>query len=143
MVSQPDLPLRNRVRDAAQQLLAQFRQKPRIAMLLGTGHASVSARLEGKVLLHRQNLPGGLLLGEESHLIGGTLEGVPVVVGDPPLAPYEGYGALDVTFPVRVLQAMGVEVLVLTAGRGQPLASDRTGHIASSRTTSTSPACTR
>ncbi|MCC6783027.1 MAG: purine-nucleoside phosphorylase [Planctomycetes bacterium] len=116
MVSQPDLPLRNRVRDAAQQLLAQFRQKPRIAMLLGTGHASVSARLEGKVLLHRQNLPGGLLLGEESHLIGGTLEGVPVVVGDPPLAPYEGYGALDVTFPVRVLQAMGVELLVLTAG---------------------------
>ena len=85
-------------------------------MLLGTGHASISAQLEDKVLLHRQSLPGGLLLAEESHLIGGTLGGVPVVVGDPPLAPYEGYGALDVTFPVRVLQAMGAELLILTAG---------------------------
>lgn len=113
MVSPPDPPLRRRVKDVAQQLLEQFGQQPRVAMLLGTGHASISSRLHDKVQLHDQGL---VRLSEESHLIGGSLDGVCVVVGDPPLAPHEGFGATDVTFPVRVLQAMGVELLVLTAG---------------------------
>ncbi len=116
MVSPADLPLRRRAREAADQLLSYFGQRPRVAMLLGTGHASISGQLKNKVMLHQKGLPGGLRLSEQSHLIGGELEGVPVVVGDPPLAPYEGHTAVDVTFPVRVLQAMGVEVLILTAG---------------------------
>lgn len=116
MVHPADPPLRKRVQEAAQELLAHFGSRPRVAMLLGTGHGSISAQLKNKKLLHRQDLPGGMQLAEESHLIGGTLEGVPVVVGDPPLAAYEGHGPLAVTFPVRVLQAMGCELLILTAG---------------------------
>ena len=38
-----------------------------------------------------------------------------MVVADAPLAPYEGHSLADVTYPVRVLRAMGAQVLVLTA----------------------------
>ncbi|MFO1051797.1 MAG: purine-nucleoside phosphorylase [Planctomycetota bacterium] len=113
MVSPAESPLRRRVKEVAQQLLEQFGNRPRVALLLGTGHGSISTQLQDKVQLHDSGL---VRLSEQSHLLGGMLEGVAVVVGDPPLAPYEGFGATDVTFPVRVLQAMGVELLVLTAG---------------------------
>jgi purine-nucleoside phosphorylase len=116
MVHPADPPLRRRVKEAARELLDHFGSRPRVAMLLGTGHGLISAQLKNKKLLHRQELPGGMLLADDSDLIGGTLEGVPVVVGDPPLAAFEGHGPIDVTFPVRVLQAMGCELLVLTAG---------------------------
>ena len=116
MVGPPDTPLRRRVQDAADQLLSQFGQKPRVAMLLGTGHTSISNQLKDKVKLHQKGLPAGMRLAEQSHLMSGELEGVPVLVGDAPLAPYEGHTPTEVTFPVRVLQAMGVEVLILTAG---------------------------
>ncbi|MGA1606997.1 MAG: purine-nucleoside phosphorylase [Planctomycetota bacterium] len=116
MVQPNDSPLVKRIQKAARELLDQLGVRPRVALLLGTGHGAVSAQLKHKKLLHRQDLPGGMLLGEESHLIGGILEGVPVVIGDPPLAAYDGHAAQDVTFPVRVLQAMGCELLILTAG---------------------------
>ena len=116
MVHPAESPLRTRVQNAAHELLDHLGVRPRVGMLLGTGHGSISAQLKNKSLLRRQDLPAGVVLAEESHLIGGTLEGVPVVVGDPPLAPYEGHGLQDVTFPVRVLQAMGCELLILTAG---------------------------
>lgn len=116
MVQPAEQPLRKRVQHAAQELLEHLGMRPRVGMLLGTGHGSISAQLKQKKLLHRQDLPGGLVLAEESHLIGGILEGVPVVVGDPPLAAYEGHGPLEVTFPVRVLKEMGCELLILTAG---------------------------
>ncbi|MGE0143191.1 MAG: purine-nucleoside phosphorylase [Planctomycetota bacterium] len=113
MVSPPDPPLRQLVRDTAQQLLDQIGTRPRVAMLLGTGHASISSQLEGKLQLHDEDR---IRLAEDSHLVAGKLDDVVVVVGDAPLAPYEGYAAIDVTFPVRVLQAMGIDLLVLTAG---------------------------
>jgi len=116
MVSPAQPPLQKRIATAAQELLDRLGTRPGIAMLLGAGHASIAAQLEDRVSLGYADLPAGLRLSDESHLHGGVLEGVPVVVGDAPLAPYEGHHAMDTVFPVRVLQACGAELLVLTAG---------------------------
>ena len=115
MVGPSPSSLRKRAAEAAHELLERIGQKPRVAMLLGTGHASISAQLKNKVLLHQQELPEGMALSDASQLIAGELEKVPVVVADAPLAPYEGHSAADVTFPVRVLHALGADLLILTA----------------------------
>jgi purine-nucleoside phosphorylase len=116
MVSHKAPSLRLRAKDAASQILQRIGDRPRVAMLLGTGHASITGQLEQRTTLDRAELPNTLALSDSSLLTAGELAGVRVVVGDAPLAPYEGHSTVDVTFPVRVLHAMGVELLILTAG---------------------------
>ena len=116
MVSPGGTPLKKRAQEAADELRSRLSAPPWLGLLLGTGHASITAQLKKRVQLPPQELPGGMRLADESHLVFGELDGVPVVVGDAPLAPYEGWGSFEVTFPVRVLAALGVELLVLTAG---------------------------
>ena len=87
--------------------------RPRIAMLLGSGHASIAHQLKEKVVIHADDLPGEPL---HAPLLVGLLEGVPVAVADAPFAIYEGLSAGDLALPVRVLKALGCELLVLTAG---------------------------
>ena len=116
MVAPAEHPLHQRARDAASHLLERVGVRPKVAMLLGTGHASIAGQLKEKVAVRHDDLPPGLRFSQGSPLLAGLLEGVPVVVADAPLAPYEGHSALDATFPVRVLRAMGAEVLLMTAG---------------------------
>ncbi|HLQ38684.1 MAG TPA: purine-nucleoside phosphorylase [Planctomycetota bacterium] len=107
-------PVRHGARDIAQVLLERTGLRPRIAMLLGTGHASIANQLKDKVALHGDELPNGTLLA--SPLLIGLLEGIPVAVADAPLAPYEGSHDGELTLPVRILRALGAETLILTAG---------------------------
>lgn len=107
-------PGRPRARDVAQRLLDRTPLRPRVALLLGTGHASIANQLKDKVAFHTDDLPGDMHFS--SPLLIGLLEGVPVAVADSPLASYEGYKKHDITWPVRVLRALGAEILILTAG---------------------------
>ena len=104
-------------KEAASKLLEAIDAKPRIAMLLGTGHTSIANQLQNAYTFSQDELPGGLHLDkkESQPLQFGYFEGVPVIVGDAPMVAYEGYTADQVTFPVRVLRAMGADLLILTA----------------------------
>lgn len=106
-------PQRFIAREMAQFLQSRTPLRPNVAMLLGSGHASIANQLKEKVVLHGDDLPGAPL---QSPLLIGTLEGVPVAVADAPLAAYEGYAAGDLALPVRVLRATGADLLILTAG---------------------------
>lgn len=114
MVGSPNPNPRQRARELAHHMLGRTQLRPRIAMLLGTGHASITNQLHEKVLFHADDLPEQL--GAGVPLAIGTFEGVAVAVADAPLAPYEGMPVSDLVFPVRLLRALGCDVLVLTAG---------------------------
>ena len=108
--------IRQRAEEAATKLLQAIGTKPRMAMLLGTGHTSIANQLKEKYTFSQDELPGGLHFeSSQSPVMFGYLEDVPVIVGDAPVVPYEGYSPDEVTFPVRVLHAMGAELLILTA----------------------------
>jgi len=118
MVSHNRSSLRQRADDAAKILLEAIPTKPRIALLLGTGHTSIANQLKDRYTFSRDELPHGLHFDAKensSPLLFGYLEGVPVIVGDAPVVGYEGYSSEEVTFPVRVLRAMGADLLILTA----------------------------
>ena len=106
-------PHRNLARELTELLQARTSLRPRVAMLLGTGHASIANQLKDKVTLHGDDLPGEPL---PSPILVGVLEGVSVAVADAPLASYEGYGASDLALPVRILRGLGCDLLILTAG---------------------------
>lgn len=106
-------PHRHAAREIAQFVQARTPLRPRVAMLLGSGHASIANQLKEKVVLHGEDLPGSPL---PTPLLVGLLEGVPVAVADAPLAAFEGLSAAELALPVRVLKALGGELLILTAG---------------------------
>jgi purine-nucleoside phosphorylase len=64
-------------------------------------------------VLHGDDLAGVRMA---TPVLVGLLEGVAVAVADAPLASYEGLSAAELAQPVRVLRALGCELLVLTAG---------------------------
>ena len=111
MVSPPTQ--RQLERDLIELLEARTGLRPRVAMLLGSGHASITNQLKDKVAIAGDDIPG-MPLPSPVHV--GILEGVPVAVADAPLAAYEGISSAELAHPVRVLKALGCELLVVTGG---------------------------
>lgn len=117
MVSHPEPPLHQRAQQAADELLQRIGgRRPRVALLLGTGHASIAGQMKERQAVSVEDLPVRMRFANDGPLQSGLLDTVPVVLADGPLAPYEAQSAADITFPVRVLRAMGAEVLIVTAG---------------------------
>ena len=64
------------------------------------------------------NFPKSTVEGHSGRLIAGTLGGAPVVVMQGRVHFYEGYSAQDVTFPIRVMGALGIRAVILTNAAG-------------------------
>ncbi len=102
----------SRLREAAQQILSRCPHRPRMALLLGSGHASIAGQLREKLTIHGEDLPAGI--GLESPILLGLLEGAPVIVADAPILPLQA--GVEVTMLVRLLRALGCETMIITAG---------------------------
>ena len=113
MVSPAPSPLRQRLREAAQMILDRTSHRPRTALLLGSGHTSITNQLKERISIENEDLPAGLHL--PSPLVIGAIDGVPVAVTDAPIvSPDTGHAEL--THPVRLLRSLGCELLVVSAG---------------------------
>lgn len=95
--------------------------EPRVAIVLGTGLGGLGEEIQAEAVLPYSEIPG---FGEptvESHsgrLLLGRLGGTPVVAMQGRFHRYEGYSLQEVTFPVRVLRALGADVLVASGASG-------------------------
>lgn len=127
MVVPAPAPLRQRLREAAQQIHERTQLRPRIAMLLGSGQASIAGQLKEKIAVHPGDLPPGLHLPSQINL--GLLEGVPVAFAEAPMLPFDS-GHAEVTHPVRLLRAIGCDLLILTAGAASLVQQLEPGSIA-------------
>jgi purine-nucleoside phosphorylase len=109
------------VRAAADVVRARFATRPAAAIVLGTGLGQLAAQIETDVVIDYGDIPGFPLSTVESHagrLLCGSLAGKPVVAMQGRFHRYEGYSLQQVTFPVRVLQALGAERLIVSNACG-------------------------
>lgn len=94
---------------------------PRVAIQLGSGFASALDGLRGGEVLAYERIPGFPRPGVPGHsgrLMYGMIGEVPVLALAGRAHYYEGHALEAVTLPVRVLAALGVEILVLTNAAG-------------------------
>lgn len=94
---------------------------PRIGIVLGSGLGGVADAVTEATSVdygHIPHFPRVTVAGHAGRLVAGRLSGAPVVVMQGRVHFYEGYTPAEVTFPMRLLGAMGVRAVVLTNAAG-------------------------
>lgn len=109
------------VNAAADVVRARLSRVPEVAIVLGTGLGGLAREIDVAATVEYADIPGFPLSTVESHagrLLCGTLGGKAVVAMHGRFHRYEGYSLQQVTFPVRVLRALGAETLVVSNACG-------------------------
>lgn len=112
---------RNRIKETADFIRTKFQAQPQVGVILGSGLGSLAAAVEDAVTLPYKDIPNfpvSTAPGHAGNLVLGRLEGKHVMVMQGRIHAYEGYTQQQVAFPVRVMQALGLETLVVTCATG-------------------------
>ena len=112
---------RERIEACAQAVRARFARPIDVAIILGTGLGALADEIAVEQVIEYRDLPNFPLSTVESHsgrLLCGTLGGKTVMAMQGRFHRYEGYSLQQVTFPVRVLRALGAETLVVSNACG-------------------------
>ncbi len=103
-----------------------------VGLVLGSGLNVLADVLEDRVEIPYKDIPGfpqSTVEGHAGELVLGRLEGVPVITQKGRAHLYEGYSAQQITFPIRVMQMLGVKTLILTNAAGGLNTSFRVGDV--------------
>ena len=109
--------LYDRMQQAATVVRGRCSFTPEVGIVLGTGLGGLVKEIDARATIPYEEIPGFPLSTVESHagrLILGTLRGRNVVAMQGRFHRYEGYSLQEVTFPVRVMHALGAKTLVVT-----------------------------
>jgi purine-nucleoside phosphorylase len=94
---------------------------PRVAIILGSGLGSLADEVEEPTFFPYQGLPSwpvSTVAGHQGRLVIGRLAGRDILIMQGRVHYYEGYSMAQVGFPVRVMQRLGIEVLIVTNAAG-------------------------
>lgn len=95
--------------------------KPEIGIILGSGLGTLAEDIEDKVSISYKDIPYFPLSTVEGHkgdLVLGNLSGKSVICMRGRFHYYEGYGIDQVTYPIRVMQKLGISTLIVTNSAG-------------------------
>lgn len=113
--------LAGRIEQAAGAIRKRWPGKPRAGIILGTGLGSLAAQIEKEVVLEYGEIPHfprSTSISHTGQLVCGRLEGLGVVAMEGRFHAYEGYTHQQITFPVRVMKALGADLLIVSNAGG-------------------------
>jgi len=112
---------REHIDACAQAVRARFPRPIDVAIILGTGLGGLANEIAVEQTIEYTDLPNFPHSTVESHagrLLCGTLGGKTVMAMQGRFHRYEGYSLQQVTFPVRVLRALGADTLIVSNACG-------------------------
>jgi purine-nucleoside phosphorylase len=115
------LHLYEQVEAAAAAIRAKWKTTPRAGIILGTGLGGLVEEIESPTHIPYDDVPHFLkstVVSHKGQLVCGTLSGVPVIAMEGRFHAYEGYPLDRITFPVRVMKALGADLLVVSNACG-------------------------
>lgn len=110
-----------KINQTADYLRSRVADMPRTAIILGTGLGSLVDYIDDKLYIPYTDIPNfpvSTVEGHSGNLIFGTLGGKRVIAMQGRFHYYEGYDMKQVTFPVRVFNALGVDTLFVSNAAG-------------------------
>lgn len=107
--------------EIAEKIRKQISIQPVIGMILGSGLNGLADSVQKATLISYHDLPNfpvSTVHGHVGRFVIGELEGKPVLVMQGRVHYYEGYTMGEVTLPVRVMQRLGIQNMVVTNAAG-------------------------
>ncbi len=124
--------LYNRIQKTSDFLRSNTARTPVIGIILGSGLGGLTDAVAVEAAIPYNQIPHfpqSTVEGHAGKLIFGTLGGKPVVMMAGRFHYYEGYSMDEVTFPVRVMRALGCETLIVSNAAGGMNPAYRVGDI--------------
>ncbi len=115
------LELFGQIEESVAAIRSQWDKTPRAGIILGTGLGSLVEEIEVEVSLDYgeiPNFPVSTAISHRGRLVCGMLAGLPVVAMEGRFHMYEGYPLKQITLPVRVIKALGADLLVVSNACG-------------------------
>lgn len=109
------------VAEAAATIRSAWSCAPRVGVILGTGIGGLAEQIAAQAVLDYAQIPHfprSTAIGHAGRFVCGELAGCPVVAMEGRFHAYEGYSYAQVTFPVRVMRALGAELLIVSNACG-------------------------
>jgi len=110
-----------KIKETCDYLKSQTSMTPKTGIILGTGLGGLVKEIDIVKTISYANIPHfpvSTVEGHKGQLIFGTINNVPVVAMQGRFHYYEGYSMEQVTFPVRVMKAFGIETLLVSNASG-------------------------
>lgn len=111
----------HQIREVAEAVRSRTNTSPRVGLILGSGLNSLANSVENPQIIPFSDIPHwplSTVLGHSGQLVVGQLETQPVFVLQGRVHYYEGYSMSQVTLPVRVMQLLKIEILIVTNAAG-------------------------
>jgi purine-nucleoside phosphorylase len=111
----------DQIQEAANFIRSRWPFRPHGGIILGTGLGGLAQRIAEKVTIPYEEIPHFARTTAISHagqLVCGRIGELPVVAMEGRFHVYEGYTYQQVTFPVRVMRALGAELLIVSNAAG-------------------------
>lgn len=109
------------ITETAEYLKSKGFENPEIGIILGTGLGQLTNEIEILAEVsynHIPNFPTATVEFHKGKLIYGNLSGKKVIVMQGRFHVYEGYSLQDVTYPVRVMNHLGIKTLLVSNASG-------------------------
>ncbi len=110
-----------RVEEGVEVIGRRWTGQPRVGIIVGTGLGKLADQIDREAVIPYEeipHMPRATALSHRGRLVCGQLAGLRVVAMDGRLHGYEGYAPWQVTFPIHLMHAMGIEVLVVSNASG-------------------------
>ena len=127
-----DFVTREQVDEAVTAIRSRIRTQPSVGLVLGSGLGGLADAVEQPTVVDYAALPHWPPTSVEGHagrLVAGWLEGAQVLIMQGRAHYYEGHTISRVTFPIRVMQFLGLQTLIVTNAAGGLAASFKTGDV--------------
>jgi purine-nucleoside phosphorylase len=111
----------NKILESAEFLRSRGILSPEIGIILGTGLGKLADQIETEMQIDYEEIPNFPVSTVEFHhgiLIYGKLKGRRVLVMKGRSHTYEGYTTQQITFPIRVMKALGIRCLLVSNAGG-------------------------
>lgn len=124
--------LKKNIEEVKEFIQVRYRTSPDIGIILGTGLGSLA-----KEIKHRKEIPYSeiphfprpTVMTHTGNLVFGKIGKSEVVAMEGRFHYYEGYSMKEITFPVRVMKALGVKILIVSNAAGGMNPQFRAGDI--------------